>query len=182
MKIVRVLPSGRVVLCSDTARVNRGEVYFFEQEYDYKIMPCVYFHIAANSRRFSPQETPRLIDKFGFAYHIENASLAERGATDARVYSTDRSIIAGAQFIFSEETWHNIWKYTFEFDATTVQVSQLDLTACYSALRTVIPWLTLNSGDWFLLSLLEASVRLSFPSRVRLLANDNLVLDELIRS
>ena len=60
MKIVRVLPSGKVVLCSDTSRVNRGEVYYLEQEYVYRVMPCVFFHLNGNSRRLALQSPARV--------------------------------------------------------------------------------------------------------------------------
>lgn len=184
MKIVRVLPSGKVVLCSDTSRVNRGEVYYLEQEYVYRVMPCVFFHLNGNSRRLALQEMQHLIDKFGFAYHIENATLASRGAEDARVYSADYSFIAGAQSTFSEDVWHKIWGYTLDFNTpnTVVNTSQLDLTQLFTSLVAVSRWLTFNGGDWFVYGLLPTAVALQSPARVRLFANENLVLDELIRS
>ena len=184
MKIVRVLPSGQVVLCSDTSRINRGEVYYLNQEYIYRVMPCVFFHLNGNSRRLAPQEMQHLVDKFGFAYHIENATLASRGAEDARIYSADHSFIAGAQSSFTKEVWYKIREYTLDFNTPNkvANALQIDLTQLFTLLIAVSSWLTFNGGDWFVYGLFTTAVTLQPPTRVRLFADENLVLDELIRS
>lgn len=184
MKIVRVLTSGRVVLCSDTSRVNRGEVYWLSKEYQYSVMPCVYFHLNGNSRRVLSSNTEKLIDKFGFAYHLENTTLACDGAEDARIFSMDHSIVAGQPVLFSQNDWHKIWGYTLDFNTpmSQIEIAQLDLGVVLEALANVTKWLTLNAGDWFLYGLLPSPCVLTFPTRLRLFANEELVLDELLRS
>lgn len=184
MKIVRVLPSGRVVVCSDTSRVNRGEVYFVSQGYEYGLMPCVYFHLNGNSRRSAPHSMELLIDQFGFAYHLENKTLATVGAEDARVYSEDRSLITGMSAPFSKQEWYQIREYTFDSSTPSSMLTfpSPDLAIVLSTLVSVTRWLTFNAGDWLVYGLLPTPFALSCPTRVRLFANEKLVLDELLRS
>ncbi len=189
MKIIRFLDSGEVVVCSDTSRANRGEVYVFPVSGVYEVTPCVYFHVCQNSRTL-PQGAAleRCVDAYGYVLHIENQSYANNLEAMARVYSADRSIIASGSALLPDGGIEVLGAYELVVEAGGVRYDLAlrgweKLAHRVAELRS---WLTLNAGDWLLFPLCFSSIKMprvvSIFSRISFYEENRLVLDELFRS
>ncbi|MGP1363062.1 MAG: hypothetical protein ACTTKZ_05180 [Bacteroides sp.] len=183
MKILRMLEANGCVLCSDTARTNRGEVYYYNPDCSYSLMPCVYLHIKSNSRTVS-RELYKLCDRFGVAFHLANETLALLDATPTRIYSEDRAIIAGSTLSFEQLTWESIEAFTLYESHNDITQTAKPPSYKYleTRLQALCEWMTLNVGDWLLFPLLDTPLPFRFPTRVMLSMDETLLLDELLRA
>ncbi len=192
MKIIRFVARGdgamEAVVCSDTARANRGEVYFISQADKHVVMPCIYFRIRQNTRTLGNGGWFHLVDGYGYALHLENESCRAAGRETARIYSADRTIIASPlarmeEALVEEEVAKlpaRLIRIVVEDNVVTCQPPSVAFVAqCMHNLRN---WLTLNAGDWVVFPLSETPQLLCLPTRVYLYESERLVLDELLRS
>ena len=183
MKIVRLLSTGYFALCADTARVNRGECYFFSSSSGYALMPCLLLQMAANSRTLTPAKLLDSVDAFGFALHVENSTTALDDRKFLQTYSADRSIIVSERIPFSSARWQGI--QTIAITTTNHVVEKLLpplLSSFQQALEHLTTIITLNMGDWLLYPLLHQSLPLTFPERVYLEVDNTRLLDEQLCS
>lgn len=187
MKIIRFVVNARgeseVVVCTDTARSNRGEVYFFSGEDVYGVMPCIYFRVRQNSRTLRDEEWEHWVDGYGYALHLENETFRQAGGSVARIYSADRTIIAsalaGIESARLSELMQAQLRIVVEEEATLLSLPSVSFVA--QSMRSIRSWLTLNAGDWVMFPLAAEARTVRFPVRVYLYESERLVLDELLR-
>ena len=186
MKIIRFVVNARseseVGVCTDTARSNRGEVYFFSGEDVYGVMPCIYFRVRQNSRTLRDEEWEHWVDGYGYALHLENESFRQAGGSVARIYSADRTIIASALAGIESARLSELMQAQLRIaveEATVLSLPSVSFIA--QSMRSIRSWLTLNAGDWVMFPLAAEARAVRFPARVYLYESERLVLDELLR-